>query len=307
MRRFFYYLLTVAVVTALRLLPKASGREVCRLLARVAGRLRRREREQARVNLAVALPELSSAAREVLLSRVADALGRNLYTMLTLERHRSRDFAGITEDGALAAIAALQARGRGVLILTGHIGCWELLGAFLAARLGALAVVTGTVHNAPVDRLLQQQRLRLGLTPLPRQGGLKSLLRVLRRGGVVAVLLDQNTRVQNMDVPFFGQSAPTAVGFAKLALRYGVPVLPVAIGREGRGHHVRHLAPLYPDGGTDVASIHRFLVRCNEALETLIRRNLTEWVWFHKRWGDLQPTESTPAQAAGSTLVRNRT
>jgi KDO2-lipid IV(A) lauroyltransferase len=232
----------------------------------------------------LAFPDLSVAAREKLLGESAIVLGRNFYDSLTLARAAHEDFAGIRDDGALAAITRLRSQGRGVLILTGHIGSWELLGAFLAARLGGLAVVTGTVHNRPVDQLLQEQRRKMGLIPLPREGDLRPLIRALRQGGVVAVLLDQNTRVQNIDVPFFGHPAPTAAGFGKLALRYRVPVLPVAIARAGDGHHVVHLPPVgLPECGNESAVVE-FLRQCNAALETLIRRNPAEWVWFHQRW-----------------------
>jgi KDO2-lipid IV(A) lauroyltransferase len=235
-------------------------------------------------NIAAALPELSRNERVRLLAESVDALGCNLYDALTIERFAVRDFENVAGEPTLAAIRALRHEGRGVLILTGHLGCWELLGAYLASRLDGIAVVTGTIHNVPVDQLIQSRRRRLGMMALPREGDLRPLLRCLREGGVVAVLMDQNTRVPNVDVPFFGLPAPTAVGFAKLAVRYGVPVLPVAISRRGRGHEVAHLPPLSPPAGASPEQLCAFLTRCNAALEKLIRRNLNEWVWFHERW-----------------------
>jgi KDO2-lipid IV(A) lauroyltransferase len=189
-------------------------------------------------------------------------------------------------------LAELAAQGRGVFILTGHLGCWELLGAWLARELrlrglGGLGVVTGTVHNPPVDRLLQQRRGRLGMTVLPREAGAGPLLRYLRSGGVVAVLQDQNTRTRNLDIPFFGVPAPTPVGLARLALRYDIPVLPVVIARDQRTgrHQVVHLPPLeFRKRGSQDDDVRDFLALCNSRLELLIRRNPAEWVWFHRRW-----------------------
>lgn len=284
LRRRGYHLLAVALLALARSVPAAVGRAVCAGLAGAAWRLRRTERERARVNLATAFPEWSTTERDALLRRAAARLGANLYDALALEREAARGFPGVVDDGAAAAARALLAEGRGLLILTGHLGCWELLGAWLARELGGLTVVTGTIHNAPVDRLVNRRRARLGMSPAAREGDLRPLLRTLRRGGAAAVLLDQNTRVPSVPVPFFGRPAPTAVGFARLARRTGAPVLPVGIGRGGGGHRVVHLPPLRPVGEGTTTAEHAFLEECNAALETLIRRNPAEWVWFHRRW-----------------------
>ena len=285
-RRQGYYLLTLATLAGMSRLPERWGQGICVGLARLALRARSRERRQAWHNLGLAFPHLSPSERHRLLAKALETLGRNLYDMLVLDRQARRDFPEVADAGVIASISKLRAHGRGVLILTGHLGCWELLGAYLAARLQGLAVITGTVHNAPVDRLLQERRVRLGLRPMPRESDLRPVVRTLRRGGVVAVLLDQNTRVQNVAVPFFGRPAPTPVGFARLALRYRVPVLPVAIGRVAAGHRISHLSPLPLPAGEGPAAVQLFLQRCNEALEQFIRRNPAEWVWFHDRWGD---------------------
>ncbi len=283
-RRRGYAALARLLLATARVLPLPAGRAAGARLGALALRLRPRERARARANLALALPELGAGEREALLERAAAALGANLYDALALERLAAGGYAGVEGTAAAATARALLAEGRGLLILTGHLGCWELLGGWLARELGGLAVVTGTIHNAPVDRLVNARRRRLGLTPLPRGGDLRPLLRVLRGGGAVAVLLDQNSPVPNLPVPFFGRPAPTAAGFARLALRTGAPVLPLAIRREGRGHFVEQLPPLRPQGGTDEGAVYSCLAWCNAALEALIRRAPAEWVWFHARW-----------------------
>ena len=199
-------------------------------------------------------------------------------------------FAGDDDRGIGDWLAELAAAGRGVLILTGHIGCWELAGGWVAAQmstrgLGPLGVVTGRIHNPPVDRLIQDRRRAIGLHVLPREAGAAPLVRFLQGGGVVAVLQDQRTRVRNLDVPFFGVPAPTPVGLAALALRYDIPILPVVgVWDAGRGVQVmHHLAPILP-GSFAPDDRAGLLARCNLALESFIRRNPEQWVWFHQRW-----------------------
>ena len=132
------------------------------------------------------------------------------------------------------------------------------------------------------------------MTVLPREAGVGPLLRYLKGGGVVAILQDQFTRTRNLDVLFFGEPAPTPVGLARLALRYDIPVLPVAIARDQRTGRQRvvHLPPLeFKTGQTGDDDVEGFLALCNSRLEYLIRRNPAEWVWFHKRWESVDKTK----------------
>lgn len=279
------------------IVPLSWGRAWCVGLARLALRMRPVERDIARANIALAFPELSPSAREKLLGNTATGLGRNLWQTLAAPR-LLRDPRAIVEESPPGAdnlsigeqLESLAAAGRGVFVLTGHIGCWELAGGWvagtLAARgLGPLGVVTGTIHNPPVDRLLQERRRQLGLHVLAREAGAGPLLRFLRQGGVVAVLQDQYTSVRNLPVPFFGRPAPTPVGLAALALRYDIPVLPiVGVWDEANRRQVMHqLPPIRPADFVPQDQLG-FLIRCNEALELFIRRNPAQWVWFHQRW-----------------------
>ena len=299
-RRRIYWLLVVVLVQLADWMPLGLGRRSCAGLARLAVRLRPGERRVALSNLARAFPGIDEQGRGRLLEESAEALGWNLFDTLAAQRLLDRDGAVVESPGPSAGtagvgdiLAGLAAKGRGVFILTGHLGCWELLGGWLARELTArglagLAVVTGTVRNPPVDRLLQDRRRSLGMTVLPRHEGAGPLVRYLKAGGVVAVLQDQNTQVQNVEVPFFGEPAPTPAGLARLALRYRIPVLPVAIARDRRSnrHLVVHRPVMTFKEGTDPDDqVKDFLVRCNRELEHFIRRNPTEWVWFHHRWG----------------------
>ncbi len=283
-RRVCYHRLAVVILWLVRRLPAGAGYAFCTGLVRLGLKLRRRDRERALANLRRVFPDRTPDQRATLLNDSATQLGANLFDALTLDRWQARRYEGIVDDGAIGVLNALRERGRGVLVLTGHFGCWELLGGYLAAGLGGLTVVTGTIHNAPVDEMVNTWRRQAGLTPVPREGDLRPLLRCLKTGGVAAVLLDQNTRVENIVVPFCGHPAPTPVGFARLALKQGTPVLPVVIGREGRGHRVTHGVLLDPAVYTGPDAETRLLTDCNAALESCLRRNPIEWVWFHSRW-----------------------
>lgn len=294
-RRRAYWLLLVGLLGGVGRLPLGVGRGLCAGLAGLALRGRARDRRMAAANLALAFPALEQAERDDLLRSCGLCLGANLFDALAAGRVLERGLVVEAPGNGpwVAEVGRLAAKGRGVLVLTGHCGCWELLGAWSARRLdevglGPLGVVTGTLHNGPVDQLVQERRRELGLKVLPRREGARPLLAHLRRGGVAAVLLDQNTGAASLPVPFFGQPAPTPTGLALLALKHGIPVLPMALGRQGRGHQVEWLPALEPEPAAGTVSsddLREFLTRCNHGLETLIRRNPAEWVWFHDRWG----------------------
>jgi KDO2-lipid IV(A) lauroyltransferase len=293
-RRRAYWLLLVGLLGMAAITPRSLGRGLCRHLARLALRLRGKERVRGLNNLERAFPEMDPAERERLLRRSADLLGENLFDALAAPRLLATDLVRGPEGVDLAGeIQRLLARGRGLFILTGHLGCWELLGGwlgrfFVAAGHPQLGVVTGTLHNPAVDGLVQGRRRDMGLLPLPRERGARPLLRHLGLGSAVAVLLDQNTRSDQVEAPFFGHPAPTPAGLARLALRYGVPVLPLAIARLGDGHQVQCLPAIEPPPAGLAATeeeVKVFTSDCNESLEELIRRNPAEWVWFHDRWG----------------------
>jgi len=285
-RRACYFRLAQAVLLVGQVLPDSVGSGFCESLARVAVWLRPRDWARAKANLRIAFPELGDNEQTQLLRMTTLALGRNLYQTTALAHSADKQLETVCGAGTIEEIRRLRQHQHGVLILTGHIGCWELLGAYLAKKLGHLGVVTGTIHNRRVDELVQGWRKDLGMTVLPRAQGVRPVIRMLRDGGVVAVLLDQATGVNNQAVPFFGKSAQTPASLAKLAIRYRIPVLPVCIGRTETGHCVQHLDPLPLATPSGKLSVQEFLVTCNIALETMIRRNSSEWVWFHKRWND---------------------
>ncbi len=287
LRRRFWFRIARGALAGVEGLPPTWGRGICRGLGTAALVLRRSDALRARENLARTFPDQSDSWREGILRDSAAALGETLHASLTAPREAACGFPDVSEAvdpdgrGTLDVMKALLARGRGVLLVTGHIGCWELFGAWLAHHLDRMAVVTGTVHNARVDGLLQERRRAVGLEILPRSAGARPLLRALESGAVVGVLLDQNTHAASVEIPFLGRPAPTPLGPLKIARRRGVPLLPAAMPREDGGWVVRHLAPIEPD--EDEVVLAR---RCNRALEELIRRNPAQWVWFHDRWND---------------------
>jgi KDO2-lipid IV(A) lauroyltransferase len=173
------------------------------------------------------------------------------------------------------------------LVLTAHVGNWELLA--LAHRLTGypLTVVVRPLDSPAVEALADRLRRRAGVELIAKRGALRPVLDALGRGRLVAILLDQNaTRREGVFVPFFGRPANTSKSLALLAVRTRTPVVPVFVRRERPGRHrvVVHPA-LEPPATKDARrGIVEFTARCTRVIEAEVRRHPEQWLWIHDRW-----------------------
>ena len=258
-------------------------------------RLDRGHRKIARDNLTIAFGQQKTSREIDLLARRSfQNLGRLLFEVGWLQRLRpgevSHHFSleGFT-PGRLAQLR------RGVLVLTGHFGNWEILPA-AAAMLGfQLSIVYRPLDFAPLDRFFGHSRSRFGADLIPKKNALFRIVRALRANRTVGILMDQNAkRDQGVFVDFFGRPVSTNKGLAQLALKTQTPVYPMFLVRQTRGFTVilGDQIPLATTGDPmrDVALNTR---RYNQALEEMIRRYPDQWFWVHRRWKK-QPKPGQP-------------
>jgi KDO2-lipid IV(A) lauroyltransferase len=191
----------------------------------------------------------------------------------------------------LQALLAAHAQGKGVLVLTGHFGSFEVataagLDSYPQAR-GRFWFVRRPIKPAWLDSLLTRRFRRVGFGVLPKRGGLEAILDRLAAGDLVVFPFDQHaSRKDGVVVDFFGHPAGTFRSLAILALNTGAPVVPAASWREPDGHHVlRFEEPLAVIESDDVnEAIRRNTRAYNAALERLVLRHPEQWWWVHRRW-----------------------
>lgn len=254
------------------------GRALGRLAWRVSGRDRRRALE----HLSFALAELPEEERTRIARASFLSAGMNLAELLHfLKRSRQEILRHLDIEG-WENVAAAKASGRSILILTGHCGNWELIGTALHNGGVPPAAVARPLDDAGLQKLLVDLRNHLGTTTIARgtRGAPRQLLEVLRGGGALAMLIDQDTKVDGVWVPFFGRPAFTPVGAAEIALRQKANVIPSFIERRpGGGHLIRFLPPLdLPPDPRELTAL------MTAAIEEQVRRRPEQWVWWHKRW-----------------------
>jgi KDO2-lipid IV(A) lauroyltransferase len=275
-----------------RRLPRGVGFRVFSAMGATASRLFKKDRERAIRNLALAFPEAPEPIRDSLASAMFKSLGKNFYEFLNLEGSSKKRVTELVErvEGMEHLEAALS-RDAGLIVVTGHIGCWELLAAYYSQLGYPLSVVGRELWEKRLNERLIKIRESMGYRTIDRDSGGKEILRLLRDRKIVAVLIDQHTRVSGIYVPFFNRPAHTPIGVAKLAIKTGAPILPMAIYMlESGRHEIRILSAIDPlaatvDASTDSEKQVENLTReCSHAIETLVRHDPKQWVWFHNRW-----------------------
>jgi KDO2-lipid IV(A) lauroyltransferase len=258
-----------------------------------------RRRRIAVTNLARAFPDVAPTTRRQLCRRSYQHFGVMLMELAAfLARPLEETLARIRIDGLEHVQTAMHQHGR-ALLLTAHLGNWELLPA--ACRLTAyrLSVVLRPLDAPWLDRLATRLRERSGVELIDKRAALRPVVRALARGGMVGILLDQNAaRREGVFVPFFGRAASTSRSMAVLALRTHTPIVPAFIRREEGGTHrvvIEPALPLPPSQDLEGAIV-ALTARCTEAIEAAIRGAPDQWLWMHDRWRTRPPSDRGTTQ-----------
>ncbi len=236
----------------------------------------------ARRNLAAAFPAMDHAARETVVRAMWDNLGRTFAEY----PHLAEIAAARVEIVGIERFQALRDDGIGCVFVSGHLANWEVLAGASRALGIELAVVFRAPNNPIVGRLLSRLRGVATSIQIPKgPDGARRLIRVLAEGGHAGLLIDQKMN-DGIPVPFFGRDAMTAPAAAQLALRFGLPLVPVRTERLGGARfRVTVAAPLEtPSTGSRADDARAVMARLNSLLEAWIRERPAEWLWVHRRW-----------------------
>jgi KDO2-lipid IV(A) lauroyltransferase len=178
------------------------------------------------------------------------------------------------------------ARDRGLILVSGHLGNWEIGGAYLAARGLPMQVVARYMENPLFDGYLTRTRERVGMAVLHDDEAVRRVPRALRSGKAVAFLIDQGAvGLASTWVPFFGRLAKTPRGPAVFALRLGAPIVFGVAIRQPSGRFRLTFEPIdTTQTGNLEADIDRIVTDYTAALERWVRRAPEQYLWQHRRW-----------------------
>jgi len=300
-RQYFEFLLVMVVGEICRFLSPDNAVALGRLLGQVGYFLAFRRRPVALANLRLCYGAgVSPIERARLVQRVYEHLGMTFTECFLLPGWIESGLFDrrVTIEGEEILRDALR-QGKGVIVVTGHIGNWEVVGFAVSRTLGRVVSVGKPLSNHLLDSYLRKLRNRAGQELVPTDGAVGAMIKELQQGGVVGLLVDQRASHGGATLRFFGIEASTHTTPAALALKYGSPIVILYDRRIGRRfrHRIKVLDPILPEAGTREESLLRTSQRINDTLEAIIRAEPDQWLWVYSRWKKKRPRRRSGSRA----------
>jgi len=239
--------------------------------------------KEARKNIAIAFPRYSEARRELILKNSYIFFIRN--TMQFLSFPKGFQNAHITVNGKEYLDKALTKK-KGVILVTGHFGVWEIMLAWFGLNQYSMLVVGQKQKNSGADTFVNQLREDTGIKMIPRKSSLEFMYEALARNNILTLASDQDAKKRGIFVKFFSLPASTPKGAGRFHLEYGSPLIFVTCHLERPNNHVLDILPIPTDSNSNIASITQSFTLM---LENIITAYPEQYFWFHRRWKTKQP------------------
>jgi KDO2-lipid IV(A) lauroyltransferase len=267
----------LALMKTVGALPISARSALGGAIGNLVGRLPLREARVAALQLQAFLPEVSPSK---IVPKIFENVGRSMMESLNLQPFLKPPFPHITCP-QWDTILQWTKDERPVIALTAHTGNWDLLAAYTIARGIPLSTVGKEARNPDVQVVLRAIREAYGIDTIWRsdKSGIKRIVACFKERRVMAALIDQDTRVDSVFVPFFEAQAKTPSALVDLGKRFNARFVSAFIIRTGGTRFEIHAAEL--DGSKET---HEILTEYHRNLEHLIRKHPDQWVWIHKRW-----------------------
>ncbi len=288
MRRKLEFLAVLALTRLVGLLPRPAARLAGQAIGALAFFLLPRLRRVGYRNLSIAFPALSRRQHIAILRTEYRSLGWLLAEFCQMRKYTPENTRSFIAYDGLDRYLAARDRQKGVLILTGHLGAWELSSFYHSLMGYPMSLVIRRLDNPLVDRLVNQIRCLHGNRVVHKDDFARGLLSAMRQGETVGILMDTNmTPPQGVFVDFFDIPACSASGMARVALKTGAAVLPgFLLWQDSTQAYVLHFGQQLElvRTGNHEADIQANTALFTQVLEGYIRQYPSQWLWLHRRW-----------------------
>jgi KDO2-lipid IV(A) lauroyltransferase len=286
------YLALRAGVAAMHALPRGAALAAGAALGRLARSPLGLRRAVAESNLALAFPERSPAERDAICRRMYAHWGRMTAEALRAAATQGREVFPLVQGGdeVVRTMRDLQRRGRGLLVLSGHVGNWEGGAAYVAAHGVPVTAVWKPQANPWIAGYLERLRIGLGINAIPMPEAREGVVAALRAGKIVGLVADQAPIRGGTWVPFFGRPTKTFNGPGYMAAQTGAPVLFGGMVEDGAGGYRMFVELLDEEPRGDPDEVVLRLTTCYRArLEALVRTAPEQYLWTHRLWREPAP------------------
>ena len=279
------------LVRLVNVLPHRAALLLGAFLGRLFWALSKRKVDRAEARCVSALGVGVTLARKIVRLSYVN-VGKSAVEFAGLTRLRSRLASLVMIEGKEHLDEAV-ARGKGVLIMTAHMGNWELCGARMVSEGYAITPIYTPQRNVGgANDLVSKLRVSAaGMEMIPSEGlGMREIFRALRKGKLLVFLQDLDARKDGVIVPFLGLPSSTAVGIVKMYRRFGAPIVPVQCFRNKDGlthtiivHEILSDLP-DEDGNLFGGNMEKSLKMCNNVMTGWVTEHPEQWVWLLDRW-----------------------
>lgn len=282
--------LSIPVALLAVLIPYSYQRTLGSALGIIVFKLLPRERNRAIKNITAAMPSLQRGSGRLhveetpynIARKVFANLGISCIELIKLYYGKGDRIIDSVSISGIENYRKAQSLGKGVILISGHCGNWELMGMAVCRHLAKLSVVAKKQPNSLFNGIIEKLRNRYGSSVIYNRGAAKTIFLTLRKKEIVGIIIDQvvapseGELVEFLDRPAWMTTAPPAI-----AEKTGSPIVPFFIHRENGGHRVIISEPIYPEQFSNTTEITQKL---NAEIEEYIRNHPDEWLWMYNRW-----------------------
>lgn len=287
MKQIQYFLEFIPIFTmvgVVNILPLSVSLSLCNFISRLWMKLTPKRRQVALENInRVYGNTISEEKKQELIKASFAHMALSMLELILVQKFLSHPEKHFELRGREILDRAFE-QGKGLILIVTHLGSWELL-AFLPYLTGyPWSVAVKDIRNPYVDRLINHQRRKMTITPIPKVGSIKTTLYELKSNHAVAILIDQWSGPDGIWVDFFGQPTSTTSIPARLAKKTGAVMVPAYCFRKTLGKYVIQVEPAIPFPENDPDWEKKVTVSLSQGLEKQILAHPKQWTWVHRRW-----------------------
>lgn len=281
------YLLFLAIYYPARALPRAVALGLGSLLGDLARLVLASRRRLTARNLRLSFPEMSEAELQLTVRDCFRHLGIMGMEVLRVDSYRDAAVQQRYLDiSGFEHLREAYALGRGVFLLTGHLGFWELGNTLLPALGFPVDYVYKEMKNPYLEKRFRQLREAGGSQAIEKKRAARKILRALAENRGVGILIDQRAgRKESIPVDFFGRPANTSPIIAEIAMRQGIPVVPMFSRRTADNRYDIYAEPMILlENDPSPEAVAKNTALLTGRIEAAVRRAPAQWFWVHDRW-----------------------